>query len=69
MRAIQPIYGCREDNKNKDLSKVHPVDHTKITEYVTHSWYEYKEGDSKAKHPWDGETNFKYTGPNRLMNF
>ena len=22
---------------NKDLSKVHPVDHKKITEYVTHS--------------------------------
>lgn len=55
--------------KNKDLSKVHPVDHTKITEYVTHSWYEYKEGDSKAKHPWDGETNFKYTGPNPPYEF
>ena len=55
--------------KNKDLSKVHPVDHTKITEYVTHSWYEYKEGDSKAKHPWDGETNFKYTGPKPPYEF
>jgi Ni,Fe-hydrogenase I large subunit len=49
--------------KNKDLSKVHPVDHEKIMEYVTHSWYEYKEGDSVPKHPWDGETNYKYTGP------
>lgn len=55
--------------KNKDLSKVHPVDHTKITEYVTHSWYEYKEGDSKAKHPWEGETNFKYTGPKPPYEF
>lgn len=55
--------------KNKDLSKVHPVDHTKITEYVTHSWYEYKEGDSKSKHPWDGETNFKYTGPKPPYEF
>jgi Ni,Fe-hydrogenase I large subunit len=46
---------------NKDLSKVHPVDHQKITEYVTHSWYEYSGGESK--HPWEGETNYKYTGP------
>ncbi len=55
--------------KNKDLSTVHPVDHTKITEYVTHSWYEYKEGDAKAKHPWDGETDFKYSGPNPPYEF
>jgi len=48
---------------NKDLSKVHPVDHTKVTEYVTHSWYEYSGGDVSAKHPWEGETNYKYTGP------
>jgi len=47
----------------KDLNKVHPVDHEKIMEYVTHSWYEYAEGDSAAKHPWEGETNYKYTGP------
>jgi [NiFe] hydrogenase large subunit/hydrogenase large subunit len=39
------------------------VDQTKIMEYVSHSWYEYKEGDGKAKHPWEGETNFKYSGP------
>lgn len=55
--------------KNKDLSKVLPVDHTKIMEYVTHSWYEYKEGDTKSKHPWDGETNFRYTGPKPPYEF
>ncbi len=55
--------------KNKDLSKVHPVDHTKIMEYVTHSWYEYAGGDAKAKHPWDGETNYKYTGPKPPYEF
>ncbi len=48
---------------NKDLSKVHEVDHEKVSEYVTHSWYEYSGGDGNAKHPWDGETNHKYTGP------
>lgn len=55
--------------KGKDLSKVHPVDHTKIMEYVTHSWYEYSGGDVKAKHPWEGETNYKYTGPKPPYEF
>ncbi len=48
---------------NKDLSTIHKVDHQKVTEYVTRSWYNYSGGDDKSKHPWDGETNFKYTGP------
>ncbi len=47
----------------RDLSKVHPVDPAKVTEYVTHSWYEYGGGDTSGKHPYDGETNPKYTGP------
>ena len=55
--------------KAKDLSTVHQVDHTKITEYVTHSWYEYPGGDSKSRHPWDGETNYKYTGPKPPYEF
>jgi [NiFe] hydrogenase large subunit/hydrogenase large subunit len=49
---------------NKDLSTVHPVDQAKVSEYVTHSWYEYPGGDDKSKHPWDGVTDHKYTGPN-----
>jgi [NiFe] hydrogenase large subunit/hydrogenase large subunit len=47
----------------KDLSKVYPVDETKITEYVDHSWYEYSVGAGKGLHPLQGETNYKYTGP------
>jgi len=47
----------------RDLSKVHPVDPASVTEYVTHSWYEYSGGDSTSKHPFDGETQPKYTGP------
>jgi Ni,Fe-hydrogenase I large subunit len=54
---------------NKDLSKVHKVDHTKIMEYVTHSWYEYSDGNDKSKHPWDGETNYNYTGPKPPYEF
>jgi Ni,Fe-hydrogenase I large subunit len=55
--------------KGKNLAKVLPVDQEKITEYVTHSWYEYKEGDTKSLHPWKGETNYKYTGPKPPYEF
>ena len=51
---------------NRDLSQVHPVDPTnpqEITEEIAHSWYSYQGGDDKALHPYDGETEFNYTGP------
>jgi hydrogenase large subunit len=48
---------------NQDLTTVHDVDHQKITEYVAHSWFEYAEGDDVSKHPWEGETRPRYTGP------
>jgi hydrogenase large subunit len=48
---------------NHDLSKVHPVDPANVTEYVTHSWYDYSDGDQNGKHPYQGETSPKYTGP------
>ncbi len=45
---------------DRDLTKVHPVDVSKITEDVTHSWYKYeKEG---ALHPSVGETDPWFTG-------
>ena len=47
----------------RDLSTVHAVDPAKITEFVSHSWYEYSDGDGKGKHPYQGETNPKYSGP------
>ncbi len=34
-----------------------------MQEYVARSWYEYSGGDKQALHPWQGETNLKYTGP------
>ena len=43
---------------NKDLSKVLEVDQTKISEDVTHAWYE----GTTNLHPYDGETIPKYTG-------
>jgi len=53
---------------DRDLSTVHPVDQSKITEYVTHAWYEYDD-DSVGKHPWEGETRPKYTGPKPPYDF
>jgi [NiFe] hydrogenase large subunit/hydrogenase large subunit len=47
----------------KDLSTVHPYDHTKVAEYIKSSWYEYTKGDDAGLHPYEGETTPKYTGP------
>jgi len=49
--------------KDLDLSIVQPLDEAKITEQVAHSWYDYGAGDQAALHPYQGETNAKYTGP------
>jgi len=49
--------------RNRDLSQVEPLDPTKISEYVTHSWYQYSGGDAEGRHPFDGETAPSYTGP------
>jgi hydrogenase large subunit len=51
---------------NRDLSQVHQVDmHAgdQIQEYVAHSWYDYEEGKEQGLHPYQGETNLNYTGP------
>jgi hydrogenase large subunit len=46
----------------KDLTKVERFDPSRITEHVTHSWYE-DEGGDQGLHPFKGETKPKYTGP------
>jgi quinone-reactive Ni/Fe-hydrogenase large subunit len=43
---------------NKDLSKLYPLDQSKITEDVTHAWYE----GTTNLHPYEGVTHPKYTG-------
>lgn len=51
---------------DRDLSRVHPVDvesPEEIKEYIYHSWYEYSKGNDAGLHPFEGETNLKYTGP------
>ncbi|WLR52941.1 nickel-dependent hydrogenase large subunit [Bacillus tianshenii] len=50
---------------NGDLSKVHdvdPKDPEQVKEFIDHSWYSY-ESSEEGLHPWEGETNFNYTGP------
>jgi hydrogenase large subunit len=51
---------------DRNLNEVHPVnprDAQEIKEYIAHSWYAYKGGDNTGLHPFDGETEFNYTGP------
>jgi len=51
---------------DRNLSEVHEVngkDSEEIREYISHSWYRYSKGDEAGLHPWDGETEFNYTGP------
>jgi quinone-reactive Ni/Fe-hydrogenase large subunit len=45
---------------NGDLSTLHPLDQSKITEDVSHAWYE--GSNDKGLHPYDGVTNPKFTG-------
>jgi Ni,Fe-hydrogenase I large subunit len=46
--------------RNRNLGKVEPLDPTKITESVKHSWYE---DSANPLHPREGETRPRYTGP------
>jgi len=51
---------------NRDLSTIHPIDlgaPGEIEEFVSHSWYNYQGGKDTGLHPWDGETDLNYTGP------
>jgi [NiFe] hydrogenase large subunit/hydrogenase large subunit len=49
--------------RGRDLGRIEPVDPSKITEQVKHSWYAYRDGDDAALHPSKGETKPNYTGP------
>jgi hydrogenase large subunit len=51
---------------DRNLNEVQPVDgrdKQEIQEYIAHSWYRYASGNESGLHPWDGETEFDYTGP------
>ena len=51
---------------DRDISTVHELDlnaEDQIQEYVAHSWYDYSEGKEAGLHPYNGETELNYTGP------
>ncbi len=57
------LYLQRGRIMGRDLSKVEPVDQLDVAETVAHSWYGYDGGDQQLLHPWDGQTDPKYSGP------
>ena len=51
---------------DRNLEVVHEVDMNapdQIQEFVAHSYYDYSGGKEAGLHPYDGETNLHYTGP------
>ncbi|MDH3989290.1 MAG: nickel-dependent hydrogenase large subunit, partial [Gammaproteobacteria bacterium] len=51
---------------NRDLSTIHEVDlhaDDEVKEYIAHSWYDYADGKNAGLHPYKGETELNYTGP------
>ena len=51
---------------DRDLSTIHEIDlhdDDQIKEYVAHSWYDYSAGKEQGLHPYQGETEFNYSGP------
>jgi Ni,Fe-hydrogenase I large subunit len=54
---------------DKDIGTVHTLDPLKISEYVTHSWYDYEDGDGVGLPPFEGETRPNFTGPEPPYEF
>lgn len=57
---------------DRDLSKIHPVDlddPEQIQEFIGHSWYKYSKGKDAGLHPYEGETELDYDGPQPPYDF
>jgi len=51
---------------NRDLTTIHELrldDPEGVQEFVSHSYYDYSGGKEVGLHPWSGETNLNYSGP------
>jgi hydrogenase large subunit len=55
--------GAILDRNLNEVIEVDGKDPDQVREFISHSWYEYSEGNDASKHPWDGETRLNYTGP------
>ncbi len=56
----------------RDLSRIHPVDMhdpEQIQEFVARSWYDYSGGKQSGLHPYAGETELNYSGPEPPYEF
>jgi hydrogenase large subunit len=51
------------DRNLGEVLEVDARDPDEVKEFISHSWYEYGDGDQIGLHPWSGETKFNYTGP------
>lgn len=60
---IDSLYFPRGVIVDRNLDEVQEFDPAHVSEYVTHSWYAYAGGDETGLHPYDGETEPNYTGP------
>jgi hydrogenase large subunit len=50
----------------RDLNRIEPVDLNdpeQVQEFAAHSWYDYSAGKKAGLHPYAGETNLAYSGP------
>ncbi|NNK47607.1 MAG: nickel-dependent hydrogenase large subunit [Gemmatimonadetes bacterium] len=63
VRDLNSLYLPRGVIMDRNLAEVQPYEHTEVREYVTHSWYNYQGGKFAGLHPWEGETEPHYTGP------
>jgi hydrogenase large subunit len=61
--------GAILDRNLNEVVPIDPKDVNEVREFITHSWYEYSDGDQASRHPWDGETKFNYTGPRPPYQF
>jgi [NiFe] hydrogenase large subunit/hydrogenase large subunit len=61
--ASPPLFLPAGIIRQRNLAAVEPLDPSKITEQITHSWYRYEGGDGVALHPFAGETKPAYSGP------
>lgn len=49
--------------RGRDIAKTETFDPSKVSEYISHSWYDYTKGEGASLHPYEGETAPNYTGP------
>ena len=55
--------GAILDRNLNEVLEVNGHNVEEIKEYISHSWYTYADGDGHGLHPWQGETEFNFTGP------